>query len=289
SDRRDCLHVAGPTFSMTTSAPPTAAISFENSDSESKPASAPCSTAHWIFSGEREVTNTRAPRATAINVAADETPPPTPGISTVSPFRRRARSTIRSAVAVTRPNEPATSQLNPAGLGSTFLAGTTTYSAKVPVWCSPRIPNSSHWVISSCRHRSHIPHERDGSMTTSSPTSTPSTPSPTASTTPAPSAPRMWGRCDGAGSPWLTHRSRWLSPVARKSIRTWPGPGSGVSISPSEKASIPVVSVRSHARMATRVTLPTSSDRREDAPMHTTQVKVRFYELDPYDHVNHTN
>ena len=41
--------------------------------------------------------------------------------------------------------------------------------------------------------------------------------------------------------------------------------------------------------MATRVTLPTSSDRREDAPMHTTQVKVRFYELDPYDHVNHTN
>ena len=40
--------------------------------------------------------------------------------------------------------------------------------------------------------------------------------------------------------------------------------------------------------MATRVTLPTSSDRREDAPMHTTQVKVRFYELDPYDHVNHT-
>ena len=23
--------------------------------------------------------------------------------------------------------------------------------------------------------------------------------------------------------------------------------------------------------------------------MHTTQVKVRFYELDPYDHVNHTN
>ena len=28
---------------------------------------------------------------------------------------------------------------------------------------------------------------------------------------------------------------------------------------------------------------------REDAGMHTTEVKVRFYELDPYDHVNHTN
>lgn len=28
---------------------------------------------------------------------------------------------------------------------------------------------------------------------------------------------------------------------------------------------------------------------REDAAMHTTDVKVRFYELDPYGHVNHTN
>lgn len=26
-----------------------------------------------------------------------------------------------------------------------------------------------------------------------------------------------------------------------------------------------------------------------DREVHTTQVKVRFYELDPYDHVNHTN
>lgn len=27
----------------------------------------------------------------------------------------------------------------------------------------------------------------------------------------------------------------------------------------------------------------------EDRPVHETSVKVRFYELDPYDHVNHTN
>jgi acyl-ACP thioesterase len=26
-----------------------------------------------------------------------------------------------------------------------------------------------------------------------------------------------------------------------------------------------------------------------DRDVHTTSVKVRFYELDPYDHVNHTN
>lgn len=26
-----------------------------------------------------------------------------------------------------------------------------------------------------------------------------------------------------------------------------------------------------------------------DRQIHTTQIKVRFYELDPYDHVNHTN
>jgi len=41
--------------------------------------------------------------------------------------------------------------------------------------------------------------------------------------------------------------------------------------------------------MPTRVTLTPPPSRREDARMHTTQVKVRFYELDPYDHVNHTN
>lgn len=27
----------------------------------------------------------------------------------------------------------------------------------------------------------------------------------------------------------------------------------------------------------------------DDRPVHQTTVKVRFYELDPYDHVNHTN
>ena len=27
----------------------------------------------------------------------------------------------------------------------------------------------------------------------------------------------------------------------------------------------------------------------DDREIHTTTVKVRFYELDPYDHVNHTN
>lgn len=27
----------------------------------------------------------------------------------------------------------------------------------------------------------------------------------------------------------------------------------------------------------------------KDREVHTTQIKVRFYELDPYDHVNHTN
>lgn len=27
----------------------------------------------------------------------------------------------------------------------------------------------------------------------------------------------------------------------------------------------------------------------DDRPVHTTSIKVRFYELDPYDHVNHTN
>ena len=53
-------------------------------------------------------------------------------------------------------------------------------------------------------------------------------PAPTASTTPAPSAPVMWGNDGGAGMPRATQRSRWLRAEACSRTRTSPAAGSGV-------------------------------------------------------------
>src|SRR5205807_8779309 len=77
-------------------------------------------------------------------------------------------------------------------------------------------------------------------------------PDPTDSTTPAPSAPTMWGSCFAPpGNPSTTKRSRWLSAAERIATRTSPAPGteaSGTSVLLS--LSIPPVAVRTQARMA---------------------------------------
>src|ERR1051325_8765894 len=64
---------------------------------------------------------------------------------------------------------------------------------------------------------------------TRSPGRTVRTSDPTASTTPAPSAPTMWGKWYSCGSPRTTNKSRWLSAAARTATRTWPGSGFGSS------------------------------------------------------------
>ena len=55
-------------------------------------------------------------------------------------------------------------------------------------------------------------------------------PSPSAATTPAPSAPRIRG-FGTEGSPCRIQRSRWLSEAARRRTSTSPGPGVGSSTS----------------------------------------------------------
>src|SRR5947207_2275280 len=89
---------------------------------------------------------------------------------------------------------------------------------------------------------------------TRSPGRTDRTSDPTASTTPAPSAPTMWGKRYSCGSPRTTNRSRWLSAAARGATRTWCGPrepgpgGSGTSLCCSW--SRPPVARITQARMA---------------------------------------
>ena len=68
-------------------------------------------------------------------------------------------------------------------------------------------------------------------MITSSPSARPSTPSPNASTVPAPSPPGTWGKFLGAGSPMDIHKSSRLRADPTSSTLTSPGPGAGVSTS----------------------------------------------------------
>src|SRR5204863_63220 len=82
-----------------------------------------------------------------------------------------------------------------------------------PCVCSPIT-----WMTPSC--------SRPGLITTASPGARPDTPSPSASTVPAPSAPRMRG-LGTEGSPCRVHTSRWLSDAARRRISTSPGPATG--------------------------------------------------------------
>src|SRR5437868_7824863 len=75
-------------------------------------------------------------------------------------------------------------------------------------------------------------------MTTRSPGAKPVTPSPMASTTPAPSAPRILG-FGTEGRPLRTQTSRWFSDAARRRISTSPGPASGSGASSYRKTSGP--------------------------------------------------
>src|SRR4051794_27809938 len=75
-------------------------------------------------------------------------------------------------------------------------------------------------------------------MTTRSPRSKPVTPSPRASTTPAPSAPSMRG-FGTEGRPFRIQTSRWLSADACSRISTSPGPAAGSGTSSRTSTSGP--------------------------------------------------
>ena len=140
---------------------------------------------------------------------------------------------MRSADDVTSPLAAACSHDSDGGFERTFTAGITTISACVPQRCSPTMRKSRQNGTSPCRQAGQAPHDVDGSSMTSSPTATSSTCGPTASTTPAPSAPVMCGNDGGAGMPRATQRSRWFRAEACSRTRTSPVAGSGVATSPS--------------------------------------------------------
>src|SRR6266540_5143882 len=121
---------------------------------------------------------------------------------------------MRYAVSKTSGNAAASSNVSPSGIGYTFVAGTAISCAFVPSPCSPIT-----WIVPS-------PASTPGLITTRSPGSKPATPSPSASTVPAPSAPRIRG-FGTEGRPLRTQMSRWLSAEARRRIKTSPGRGSG--------------------------------------------------------------
>ena len=151
-----------------------------------------------------------------------------PQSSTHSSGCRRARVTsIRYAVSKTSGNAAASSNESPSG-NRVDVRRRAPRSARafVPSPCSPIT-----WIAPSGA-------STPGLITTRSPGSKPVTPSPSASTTPAPSAPRMRG-FGTEGRPLRIQTSRWLSAEARRRISTSPGPGSGSGTSSSTSTSGP--------------------------------------------------
>src|SRR5713226_1131009 len=111
-----------------------------------------------------------------------------------------------------------------------------------------------HKDCSPARQYSQVPSAIPGLIITRSPGRTARTSAPIACTTPAPSAPRMWGKAYWCGSPRTTNKSRRLSAAARSATRTSRGPkelgGSGTSASCSW--SRPPVARITQARMRGR-------------------------------------
>src|SRR6478752_1090398 len=172
--------------------------------------------------------------------------PPIPNTTTLSPSRTRAEWwTAPYPVSTAQPSSAASSSGMPAGAGSTQFAATTVSWAKAatlrPGWSS--VPSgvrawmfaapfsaSAHSQTSPIPQWKHAPQDGAQLRTTGSPAATWVTPSPTASTVPAPS----WPRTAGTGSlmvPSDRDRSEWQTPAAASETLTWPGPGSGSSMS----------------------------------------------------------
>ena len=161
-------------------------------------------------------------------------------------------STAPTPVATAHPSRQACSTGSSSGTEIAAPACTIVRVAKVPsrsvcvttapsLWrWSRRFARSGVWHRrgSPRRQGAHLPQGERHASTTRSPTCGLSTPSPTSSTTPAPSCPSRIG--NGMPHPPLsfTNRSVWQTPVASR--RTWTSPGPGPSsASSSTRASSP--------------------------------------------------
>src|SRR5918912_896036 len=123
--------------------------------------------------------------------------------------------TARCAVRAGMPRQAPASKEVPSGSLTACSAGTTIYSAAVPKGCF-------HWPF-------QIP--------TRSPRRLSGTPGPTASISPAPSLCGITRGPAMGREPARVFQSDGLTPEARMRTRTSPGPGSGVSSSPTCRTS----------------------------------------------------
>ena len=114
-------------------------------------------------------------------------------------------------------------------------------------------PIAGHAAWQSCgrsrMHSAQRPHDGAHESVTWSPTATPVTPSPSASTTPAPSWPSTAGHGVSA-VPSIAFWSEWQTPLAARRTSTSPGPGGASST--SWTASVPPVRSRTAARILIR-------------------------------------
>lgn len=127
------------------------------------------------------------------------------------------------------------------GMRTAWTAFTTVRSAKAELdanWYSGRpsrvngcrgLPIALRHMVGRPRsHSAHAPQLASVESATWSPGPTWVTPTPTASTTPAPSCPSTTGTGKGI-VPSTTDRSLWQSPAAEIATCTSPGPGSRIS------------------------------------------------------------
>ena len=118
--------------------------------------------------------------------------------------------------------------------------GTSRYSASPPSISYPKSRKFSHRCSRPARHWRQRPHERTIEHVACTPTSTPSTPSPTAATLPANSWPRITPeRTPAVFAPEMMRRSVPQIVFASTLRRTSPGPGSGTGTRVRDRSSMP--------------------------------------------------
>src|SRR3954451_5747468 len=172
-------------------------------------------------------------------------------MTTVSPARTPAACTaLPHPVGTPQPTSAATSKGRSSGIGMTEYSLTTAYWEKVPSthrppkssppWWNRNVPSANSPVAAFlpssqrfCRaveQYRHLPQAGMKEQTTWSPTFTRVTPSPMASTMPAPSWPPTTGKRIIA-SPFWMWSSEWHSPAAMNLMRTSLSRGSSSSSS----------------------------------------------------------
>src|SRR5579884_473078 len=102
-------------------------------------------------------------------------------------------------------------------------------SGRKPRFCCSRIARQR--LVRGSRQWTHSRHCGEKSVTTWSPGASEETPSPTRSTTPAPSCPSTVGAYPEGSAPDAVYRSVWHTPQATRRTRTSPAFGSARSIS----------------------------------------------------------